>query len=616
MGSRWAGTTRAASDRSGFQDDIKLPVRPAGIAAAMALLILLPLAGAATLVASPIPAASPKPLPRVVSPCADLLAALPINGLDPAAYLPAADCLRRQDSVAAIRTDDRLNSPLERNLRARNGLSGLASDSLLRARLPSDKLWFMTQMERLRVRRDIPKMQAMAYLTEAKALQDAEVFRELGAVYLAVPDAYRAGLCLLRQSEIDSLQMGYIQYQMETLLHTAGSDLPALDLLDSLTDGYPHRTSRTAEILETLAWNNRDYASAYKNLLVMMALKDPGPGVVLERVNRLQGLGYFDFASALLEKMGWRKLPPPWLSAARTLYLQIRNQLQDWPAITALANPSAASGNGGGATTNASPGTAGAPGVTGGIRPPFNDEETWIIGGAFLKLGIPAEALSRAKRLEEKAEAPWGFRGRLLKAQALMAMGKPKDAAQTLDALKKDPDRKEGTGPILFWQGCLALEQKRYVAAESLMVLASAYTGAEESQRALEYRFFMLLDTSGARPYFFLGLPESPHGPGDRALSLDRVSKDSPLWPFAQLEKAQIHLQNGEPDSALAVFDAVSKRSPDRLAGFQAEAKAAFIAEKFPGGRQAALARYEDLLIKYQQGVIPEFSRGRIKALK
>ena len=60
----------------------------------------------------------------------------------------------------------------------------------------------------------------------------------------------------------------------------------------------------------------------------------------------------------------------------------------------------------------------------------------------------------------------------------------------------------------------------------------------------------------------------------------------------------------------------MSKRSPDRLAGFQAEAKAAFIAEKLPGGRQAALARYEDLLIKYQQGVVPEFSRGRIKALR
>jgi hypothetical protein len=52
------------------------------------------------------------------------------------------------------------------------------------------------------------------------------------------------------------------------------------------------------------------------------------------------------------------------------------------------------------------------------------------------------------------------------------------------------------------------------------------------------------------------------------------------------------------------------------LAGYEAEARAAFLEEKLPGGRQAALARYEDLLIKYQRGVIPEFSRGRIRALR
>jgi hypothetical protein len=72
----------------------------------------------------------------------------------------------------------------------------------------------------------------------------------------------------------------------------------------------------------------------------------------------------------------------------------------------------------------------------------------------------------------------------------------------------------------------------------------------------------------------------------------------------------------GQPDSAEKVLDNAAKNSQDRLAGLQAEAKAAFLVEKFSGGRQAALARYEDLLIKYQQGVVPEFSRERIKALK
>ena len=501
-------------------------------------------------------------------------------------------------------------SPLERNLRAPGGLSNLPSDSLLRTKLPAAKMWFMNHMERQRVKRDIPRMLDMAYLTEIKGLPDAEIHRELSAVYQAVPDGYRAGLALLRQSELDSMQNGYIQYQMESLLHNASSDVPTLELLDSLTARYPHRTGRTAEILEGLSWSNRDYPAAYKNLKAMMSLKNPGPGVVLERVNRLQGLGYFDYAAALLDGLSWRRLPPPWFTVARALHLQIRSQLQDWPSVIAVA------ADAGAPSGAASPEAA--PGVTGGVRqPPFGDEESFLIGTAYLKLGMAQDALAKARRLEEKGGPPWGFRGRLLKAQAQLAMGKPKDAAQTLTALKKDPKRQEGTGPILFWQGCLALDQGRFASADSLMVLASAYTGGEEAQRALEYRFYLLLDTAaGPRPHFFRGLPESPHSPADRRQSLDRVAQDSPLWPFAQLEKAQIHLQNGDPDSAEAVFDAVSKRSPDRLAGFQAEAKAAFTAEKLPGGKQAALARYEDLLIKYQQGVIPEFSRGRIKALK
>ena len=153
--------------------------------------------------------------------------------------------------------------------------------------------------------------------------------------------------------------------------------------------------------------------------------------------------------------------------------------------------------------------------------------------------------------------------------------------------------------------------------SDSLLVLASAYTGGEEAQRALDYRFFLLADTSAAaRAPFFRGLPEAPRSSAERAKSLDLVPAGSAFWPFAQLEKAQIHLQSGEPDSAEAVFGRVAKKSPSRLAGFEAEARAAFILEKLPGGRQAALARYEDLLIKYQQGVIPEFSRGRIKALR
>ncbi|MDQ3001835.1 MAG: hypothetical protein M3Y08_11320 [Fibrobacterota bacterium] len=599
--------------------DRQNPRKPAwaGFAIALCAWIYTAAAAAAPIIpnssASPSPAsANPSPMQKLGTaptpakdPCWEILESLTTGQTDPAPYLAAASCLRRQESQAAQKGVPGAHSPLERSLRSGSGRSDRASDSLLRARLPEKKGWFMTHLERFRVRRDIAKAQDMAYLTEAKAFPDPEVYRELAAVYLVVPDPYRTGLALLHQAELDTLQGGHLQYQLENLLHTNGSEITPEALLDSLTAGYPHRTARTAELMEVLSWSNRNYITAYRNLLAVMALKPPSAPNVLERVNRFQSLGYFDFAAAILDKLAWRRLPAASLTLARTLHLQIRHQLQDWPSIIAEG-------------TGVPPPT-GQPGgpVTEGVRyPPFNDEESYIIGNAHLKLGRPVEALARAGRLEEKGKPPWGFRGRLLKAQAQLAMGRPKEAEQTLTSLKRDPKRQEGTGPILFWQGCLALDQGRFPAAESLMVLASAYTGAQEAQRALEYRFFMLLDTGSARPHFFRGMPESPHSPAERAKSLDRVVDQSGLWAFAQLEKAQIHLQNGNPDSAEAVFDAVSKRSSDRLAAFQAEAKAAFTVEKLPGGRQAALARYEDLLIKYQQGVIPEFSRGRIRALK
>jgi hypothetical protein len=529
-------------------------------------------------------------------PCRDILAALPAGKTDPAPYLDAAACLRRADSSASG-----YRMPFEISLADR---SPRPSDALLRSRAPQDNGWMQAWLERIRVKRDAPRSLDMAWLAEAYLVaggpspgpSDLELWRELGAVYLSIPDPYHASLALLRQAELDTLQAGYVQYQIENALRTPGGDATAPELLDSLTSAYRHRIPRTAEILETLCWGERAYASAYKNFLAIKALKDPGPSADLDRVNRFQSLGYFDYAASILEKMQWRKQPQPWLGLARSAALQIRYQLQDWPALLSEAGGD----------------------VTGKLPPAaYSPEEAFFVATALLKLGRAQDALDLLRAREPKAAPPWGFRGRLLRAQAQMALGKPQDAARTLDALKQDPKRTEGTGPILFWQACLALDQARFRSADSLLVLASAYTGSEEAQRALDYRFFLLLDTNAAaRQPFFHGLPEAPRSRDERRKSLDQVPAASPLRPFAQLEKAQILLGQGEPDSALAVFDAVARRSPVKLAGYEAEARAAFIEEKLPGGRQAALARYEDLLIKYQRGVIPEFSRGRIRALR
>lgn len=575
--------------------------RPRPFAAALLALSLLSVTRASE--PSGPAGASATVAPALAGACRESLASLPVGLPDPPAYLDAAACLRRSDSSAAG-----ARMPFERFL-----ADGAASPAakLLRGKLPAGENWLPAWIERMRARRDPARVLDVAWLAEACLVSDglpsgpvaSDAWRELVSLYLTVPDPFHAGLGLLRQVESDSMQAGMAQYQLGGALRTAGADASAQTYLDSLAAAYHHRVPRTAQILEDVAWSERAYPAAFRSFQAWRALADPGPGMDLDRVNRFQSLGYFDYAAAILEGMDWQKLPQPWRAAARSAALRIRFQLQDWPGLLAEAG-----GSGSGQVTGKLP----ASGYTG--------EEAYFVASALLKLGRASEALDLSQGRAAQSPSPWGYRARLLAAQAQMALARPQDAARTLDALKRDPKRQEGTGPILFWQACLALDQGRFVAADSLLVLASAYTGTEESQRALDYRFFLLLDTaSAARAPFFHGLPEAPRPAAERRKHLDQVPPPSALWPFAQLEKAQIMLSQSDPsksDSALAVFDAVAKRSPVRLAGYDAEARAAFLQEKLPGGRQAALARYEDLLIKYQRGVIPEFSRGRIRALR
>jgi tetratricopeptide (TPR) repeat protein len=513
--------------------------------------------------------------------CHEVIEPLPIASKEPMAYLLAAQCLIQSDSIRGASSCSMKVHPNP-------------ADSVLKARLPGEQNWYLRYLERFRQKREIASALQMSYLAALKFPQEPTIFRQLAEVYQMVPDPYRAGLALLRYAELDSTQKNLIQYQLENLIRTAATEKTPIQFLDSLASEFKSISNTPFEVLETLSWGNQNYPGAYKNFLTLLSLGNTEPEAALDRVNRFQSLGYFDYGSAVLEKISWRSLPEPWQSRAWTLFMQIRFQLKDWPAIVTEFDRKVR--------------------VNMGIDSP---EQNFILATALLKTGFPAKALERLKTLDEPSTPPrWNYRGRILKAQVYLSLGKSKEASETLRALKRDPHRQEGTGPILFWQGCLAIAEKRFASAESLMVLASAYTGTEEAQKALEYRFYLIQDTSLHRSFFFNGLAESPYSTTDRLLSLEKIPAKSSLWPFAQLEKAQILVQIGQLERAEAVLENAARQSPDRLAGLQAEAKAAFLQEKLPGGKQAALARYEDLLIKYQQGVIPEFSRERIKALK
>lgn len=527
-------------------------------------------------------------------PCQAQIRSIRPGSTEPDPFLAAAACMRRADSArTAAASEGAAASPASQPGAATRPIPG---DSALKRLLPASEAWYLTHLERLRARRDHPRLLDMAWLAALKNPPGRELWKELAEAHALAGEPVEAALAYLRQAERDSSQWSYTQYQLENFLRSL-SDIPIPALLDSVDARFRHVSGVTAEILESLCFSNRHFPGAYRNTLAFLALKRPAPPVVLDRAGRYQASGYADYASGVLEKAGWRNFPKPWQGMARALFLRVRFQMEDWPAIaqeTAIA-PKGAGTMPGGA---------------------FTEEEDYIAAAAALRLGRAPEAISRLERFAHLGENQWAYRGQILKARALLSLGRLPEAAKVLDVLKRSPLRRDGTGPILFWQGWLALQQGREAAAESLLVLASAYTGNEESQRALEYRYWILLDSGAVRMDFLRGLTESPLPAMDRIRTLDRVPGTSPLWPYARIEKAQILAGMGKLDSARAVLDDASKHSPDRLVGLKAEAMAAYLQEKSPGGRSAALARYEDLLIKYQQGVVPEFSRGRIRALK
>lgn len=200
----------------------------------------------------------------------------------------------------------------------------------------------------------------------------------------------------------------------------------------------------------------------------------------------------------------------------------------------------------------------------------------------------------------------------IARARASAAQGNWKATDSLLRSWKDNPARSGGSGEVLFWQGWSALHQGRRAPADSLFLLASAYVDEDISQRALEYRYALLLDTTAALTAYARGLPESPLPDSLRLVSLRSVPASSPLYPEARWQEAVLLEAKHSPE-AFAVLEDLS-RHPNTVAGRRAAAHLAFLQE--PEHSDSALAAYERLLLEYQQGVPSEFARNRMQTLK
>jgi len=245
---------------------------------------------------------------------------------------------------------------------------------------------------------------------------------------------------------------------------------------------------------------------------------------------------------------------------------------------------------------------------------------TSLIRGDFANKtsGMEAKKISAdiCKNLIQKAPSPWSYKAVLINAERLISENNYQKADKLLSKEKTNPDRLDDSGTLLFWMALVSLFEERYSRADSLLVLATSYINEDHTSRALEIRNWLIMDTlSSNRKAFFKGLKEAGLNSGQKLTSLAKIPQNSPLWPHARFEMAGLFQHNGKSDSALVLLKSISSKSKDTWMAFNSHAIANFKEEEFKKYAMS-IAIYNDILVKYQQGVISEFSRERIKALK
>jgi hypothetical protein len=233
---------------------------------------------------------------------------------------------------------------------------------------------------------------------------------------------------------------------------------------------------------------------------------------------------------------------------------------------------------------------------------------------AALDRGFPSEADSL---FAEVGKTPGGgaprHRREIARARLAAARGDWRGADKRLDAWKRDAARGEGSGEILFWQGWSALHQGKKPEADSLFVLASAYTASRGAQDALEYRFAALLEKPPVLLDYLRGLPESPLPDSMRLAALERVPKGSRLHPYAQWQLALLLEVLNDTLRSREVLTPLAGNLAT-LPGRKAAARLNYWRES--SSRDSAATGYEGLLMKQQQGVSSEFARKRLQNLR
>jgi hypothetical protein len=440
----------------------------------------------------------------------------------------------------------------------------------------------------------------LAYLAEIRFRDSPEIRHELNELYRLSSKFYLVGISYLHWLRLDNNNFNSAKHKLDNLFRTAKIEMTPKVLLDTLINTFSPHSSSTLSLLEQLSCKYKNYEGALAAYLGKVKLDSVKWQDTETLLKNFMAAGYYDYANLLLTESVWKKSPPSVYKIGQTYFLKINFHLKNWEVIIGEYKS-----------------------IKKWKRASW--ENQFYCAAAFTRHkhnnSDSAQLFRTISRevcdnLIKQAPSPWNYKAVFIQTQNLIADKQYSQARELLKREKTRDLRMEGTGSILFWSAVVSIFEKKFRSADSLLMLAASYTEEEFTQRALELRHWLITDSSYAnRTLFFNGLEESPFTNNMKMTSLAKIPQTSPLWPYGQLETVRIYRQTGRIDSALIVLKRIQQGGYDQRIQLQAKALATFLKEE-RAAISKSLAIYDEILLKYQQGVVSEFLRERIRHLK
>ncbi len=464
-------------------------------------------------------------------------------------------------------------------------------------KFPQEESWIFQTLKNYRIHQESKSALGFAYLAENLVLETSLIRGELSETYLQNSEFVLAARSYLSETKDSGIRQFTINFKFKSLFKAASISYSAPELMDSLLVSLNEMDENQLIFLSDISWEQNYPKGA---LVCLLRLKELGflnwdyANMWIQKFNNSKNfreskilLSAFDKANNPREKQ---------IVFGYKIFLAY--ELQDWAAFPRLkSNPE----------------------LIKNLPPDYQYYLSYGLLKASYKNqndSLRKASAKVANMLVDNRDKHWSQKALFVKVQIHIAEGKLKEARKKLLAEKHNPNREAGSGEILHWMAVVDLFEGYLKSADSLLVLSSSYTGEDFTQKSLEYRHFLVLDSSKSNVQNMLaGLEEHPSSLSEKLKYLAKIPENSALWGHAQLRRSEIFENLGKTDSSLAMLKRLSESQNSSWLGHLAKSKLNFLKEA-DISHEKSLEAYDEILLKYQRGILSEFSRERVKKIK